>query len=234
MPGSFVRFLAAIAFNAAVAVVFRFFGASLSTCWFTFIGLNLGAALAEVGQHLHIIEGKLDAGLASFENAKQDLIRESRSGGTLTEQHMHELFQHADEEKKDDAGSGSLGGGDYRVQIRRGDHWTSVWRGVSHSQAIRICQWGQKQDREMRIVDWTVFTGSSEIVHGPVFMGGEFRLNLPTTSDFIIVINAPGYKPWFYVDPSDNSSSLHLASGEQKSLDVEMVPEPKKNDANDK
>jgi hypothetical protein len=38
------------------------------------------------------------------------------------------------------------------VQMRRGDHWMSIWRGVSHSQAIRICQWGQRQDREMRIV----------------------------------------------------------------------------------
>ena len=61
MPGSFVRFLAAIGFNAVVAVVFRFFGASLSTCWFTFIGLNLGAALCEIGAHLHTIEGKLDS-----------------------------------------------------------------------------------------------------------------------------------------------------------------------------
>ncbi len=61
MPGSSTRFLIAIGFNTAVAVIFHFFGATLSTCWFTFLGLVLFAALAEVGQHLYIIDGKLDS-----------------------------------------------------------------------------------------------------------------------------------------------------------------------------
>ncbi len=61
MPGNFVRFLIAIGFNTAVAMAFYFFGASLPTCWFTFIGLSLGAALCEIGAHLYTIEGKLDA-----------------------------------------------------------------------------------------------------------------------------------------------------------------------------
>jgi len=55
---------------------------------------------------------------------------------------------------------------------------------------------------------------------------GEFRINLPTTSDFIVVVTAPGYKGWIYTDPSDQSPSIHLASGEQKSLDIELVRKP--------
>lgn len=55
------------------------------------------------------------------------------------------------------------------------------------------------------------------------YMRGEVRLNLPTTSDFIVFITAPGYKPWFYNDPVDGPS-LRLASGEQKTLDVELEP----------
>lgn len=55
---------------------------------------------------------------------------------------------------------------------------------------------------------------------------GEFRVNLPTTSDYVIVVSAPGYKSWIYIDPTDQSPSLRLASGEQKSLDIELVPKP--------
>ena len=47
-----------------------------------------------------------------MENAKQDLIREGRNEGTVTEQQIHELFQNAEE--KDDVGeirsAGSKGG----------------------------------------------------------------------------------------------------------------------------
>ncbi|MGB8582958.1 MAG: hypothetical protein WCD47_19225 [Candidatus Sulfotelmatobacter sp.] len=32
---------------------------------------------------------------------------------------------------------------------------------------------------------------------------GEFRVNLPTTSDLIIFVSAPGYKTWFYTDAAD-------------------------------
>jgi hypothetical protein len=60
-----------------------------------------------------------------------------------------------------------------------------------------------------------------------MYMGGEFRCNLPTTSDLVIIVSALGYKPWVYSDP-DNGLSLHLASGEQKLLDVELVPDAKK------
>jgi hypothetical protein len=89
-----------------------------------------------------------------MENTKQDLIREGLSEGTLTEQQIQELFQHAEEEREDAGENGGVGskGGEYRVQMRRGDHWMSVWPGFSHDQAIRICQWGRQPDREMRIV----------------------------------------------------------------------------------
>ena len=59
------------------------------------------------------------------------------------------------------------------------------------------------------------------------YMHGDVRLNLPTTSDFIVFITAPGYKPWFYNDPVDGPS-LRLASGEQKTMDVELEPRPAK------
>ncbi len=89
-----------------------------------------------------------------IENTKQDLIREGVHEGTLTEQQIHELFTNAEDEKEDAGENLSVGskGGEYRVEERRGDHWILVWRGFSHDQAIRICQWGQQQDREMRIV----------------------------------------------------------------------------------
>jgi Carboxypeptidase regulatory-like domain len=57
---------------------------------------------------------------------------------------------------------------------------------------------------------------------------GEFRINIPTTTEFSVVVSAPGYRSWAYSDPEDPSHlSLHLASGEKKSLNVELVPEPK-------
>jgi hypothetical protein len=59
-----------------------------------------------------------------------------------------------------------------------------------------------------------------------MYMGGEFRFNLPTTSDFVIFVAAPSYKPWVYNDPVEGLS-LRLASGEQKSVEIELVPDPK-------
>jgi Carboxypeptidase regulatory-like domain len=58
------------------------------------------------------------------------------------------------------------------------------------------------------------------------YMGGKFNLNLPT-AEFIVFVSAAGYETWFYVDPSNNTPSLHLASGEQKSVEIELVPDPK-------
>jgi hypothetical protein len=56
---------------------------------------------------------------------------------------------------------------------------------------------------------------------------GAFRFNLPTTDDYIFLVSAPGYKTWFYRD-ADQDASLHLASGEQKNLDIYLVPKPDK------
>jgi hypothetical protein len=61
MSGSAVRFLIAVGFNIVVAVVFRLFEATLSTCWFTFLGLTLFAALGEVDRHLGVLDRKLDS-----------------------------------------------------------------------------------------------------------------------------------------------------------------------------
>ena len=45
------------------------------------------------------------------------------------------------------------------------------------------------------------------------------------TTEEIVEVSAPGYKNWFYIDPSDPSRPvLRLASGEEKSLDVELEP----------
>jgi hypothetical protein len=56
---------------------------------------------------------------------------------------------------------------------------------------------------------------------------GAFRFNLPTTDEYIFLVSAPGYKTWFYRD-ADQDASLHLASGEQKNLDIYLVPKPDK------
>ena len=57
---------------------------------------------------------------------------------------------------------------------------------------------------------------------------GEFRVNIPTTNDFRVVVSAPGYRSWTYTDPDDPSlPSLHLASGEKKFINVEMVRQSK-------
>jgi ABC-type dipeptide/oligopeptide/nickel transport system permease subunit len=55
------RALIALVFNVAVAVAFHAFGASLSVSWLTFLGLMVFAGVAELGQHLSLIEDKLDA-----------------------------------------------------------------------------------------------------------------------------------------------------------------------------
>ena len=62
--------------------------------------------------------------------------------------------------------------------------------------------------------------------------GGQqstFHVNLPITSGLLVFVSATGYKTWFYRDPSDPSQvELHLASGEQKSVDIELVPKDSK------
>ena len=76
MPGSATRALVAIAFSLGVAAIFGFFGATLPTCWFTFLGLTVLAALAEVGLHLNEIDRKLNSLLQ--EHGKVDSTLEDR------------------------------------------------------------------------------------------------------------------------------------------------------------
>jgi hypothetical protein len=84
---------------------------------------------------------------------------------------------------------------------------------------VRDSVTGKRVDR-IRIM-YVASDGGSTGSAGPYM--GEFRFNLRTASDFVIVVSAPGYKPWVYTDPADGPS-LHLASGEQKSLAIELVP----------
>jgi len=47
---------------------------------------------------------------------------------------------------------------------------------------------------------------------------------IPSNVDVIVVIQAQGYRRWFYIDPSTAQPTLRLASGEVKELDVELEP----------
>lgn len=71
-------------------------------------------------------------------------------------------------------------------------------------------------------VTWMQTDGASSGSSGTSGQLGTFRVNLPT-KDLLVFVSAPGYKTWFYRDPSDQVE-LHLASGEQKSVDIELVP----------
>jgi hypothetical protein len=57
--------------------------------------------------------------------------------------------------------------------------------------------------------------------------GSSFEVPLPTLIDLIVFLSAPGYKTWFYTDTSNDSRPLlRLQSGERRSLDVELEPDP--------
>lgn len=55
-----MRILIVLGFNIAVAVALYFFGASLTTCWFTFLALCGFAVLGELSERFYEIERKLD------------------------------------------------------------------------------------------------------------------------------------------------------------------------------
>jgi hypothetical protein len=51
------------------------------------------------------------------------------------------------------------------------------------------------------------------------------RVPVGLTTEFLVEVSAPGYRNWFYSDPSDPSRPvLRLASGEERSLDVLLEP----------
>jgi hypothetical protein len=59
----------------------------------------------------------------------------------------------------------------------------------------------------------------------PAFSDGEFRVAVPTQCDLVILVYAPGYHGWVYTDMSSPSRPLlRLASGERKTVDIEMEP----------
>lgn len=55
------RILILLGFNLSVIAVFYFFGASLTTCWFTFLIFCGFGALGDLGDRLYEIELKLAA-----------------------------------------------------------------------------------------------------------------------------------------------------------------------------
>jgi hypothetical protein len=57
--------------------------------------------------------------------------------------------------------------------------------------------------------------------------GSSFEIPLPTAVDLIVFLSAPGYKTWVYTDTSNDSRPLlRLQSGERRSLDIELEPDP--------
>jgi hypothetical protein len=57
---------------------------------------------------------------------------------------------------------------------------------------------------------------------------GRIQIAVPVNSDLIILVTAKGYKGWVYTDALNSTRPvLRLASGERKTLDVELEPFPK-------
>ena len=53
------------------------------------------------------------------------------------------------------------------------------------------------------------------------------RVPIRPNSDVILEVSAPGYKTWFYTDPTTPSQrTLRLESDEQRSISVELEPDP--------
>jgi hypothetical protein len=49
------------------------------------------------------------------------------------------------------------------------------------------------------------------------------EISVPPDKDLLIIVQAPGYRRWFYTDPSSPSQpTLRLHSGEEKTLDAEL------------
>lgn len=53
---------------------------------------------------------------------------------------------------------------------------------------------------------------------------GDFSFTIPTATDMIFVVSAPGYRAWFYVD-ENSRPLLRMASGEKKTFDIELERE---------
>jgi hypothetical protein len=86
-----IRILIELGFNIAIAVVFYFFGASLPTCWFTFLFLCLFAGGRELSDQLWDIQSKLEDRLKNIQS-KLDVIEQS------LEQHHNDRQQSSGDE----------------------------------------------------------------------------------------------------------------------------------------
>ena len=52
---------------------------------------------------------------------------------------------------------------------------------------------------------------------------------VPPDKDMLIVIQANGYKRWFYMDEGANQPTVHLQSGEERNAEVNLEPASKPN-----
>jgi hypothetical protein len=51
------------------------------------------------------------------------------------------------------------------------------------------------------------------------------QVRVPPNADFVLLVRAKGYEPWFYSDRANPSrTSLQLESGEQRAIAVELEP----------
>jgi hypothetical protein len=79
-------------------------------------------------------------------------------------------------------------------------------------------------------VNWTLFNsdeGSGTSSGGQRITHGIRRTIIPPEKYLVLTISAPGYKKWFYSDPSDPArpAFILLQSGEEKELLVELEPQ---------
>ena len=69
--------------------------------------------------------------------------------------------------------------------------------------------------------------GSAGTAHFEHSESSELRVPIPPTTDVVLEVTATGYKPWVYTDDAMPSlRTLRLESNEQRSLHVELEPDP--------
>ena len=62
---------------------------------------------------------------------------------------------------------------------------------------------------------------------GSALVRGDFHVAVSPDCDLLVVVMAKGYRGWIYTDPSNPSRPvLRLASGEQKTLHIQLEPLP--------
>jgi hypothetical protein len=81
---------------------------------------------------------------------------------------------------------------------------------------------------ETFFVRWMADTASACSGNGNFMRAGTSSVRVPirAATDVIVEVSAVGYKSWFFSDPSDPSRPvLRLESGEEKTLNAELVPD---------